>query len=671
MSAGFTRIRYIPSVSRDFFRQFSSVVKHGQTGSDAGLFAHREEISKRDRALDAIRLLLYTWQAMSDTLPATHPARKLLKDLFGFTEFRPNQERIIAASLRGQDVFAALPTGGGKSLCYQLPAMLRSGLTVVVSPLIALMKDQVDAAHTAGLQAAYLNSSQEIGQRAEIHDKLKNRQLKLLYISPERLSVDGVLEALPLWNCVAVAVDEAHCISDWGHDFRPDYRLLSRIRKAYPDIPITAFTATATQRVQNDIIRLLELQKPFTVRASFNRPEIYYRVEPKVNVNRRITEFVKSRAGRSGIVYRATRADVEKTAAFLRDHGCNALPYHAGLPDEIRKENQERFKNDETETIVATIAFGMGIDKPDIRYVVHGDLPKSMEAYYQETGRAGRDGDDAEVLLLWGAADLMKAQFHIQRVRDTGERERASGSLREMALYAQTFDCRRRLILKHFNEVHPGDCNGCDVCRGEVESVDATEDARKILSAAARTGMRYGAHYLVDIVLGNKTEKVKEREHDQLPTFGIGADNNRKYWLALADDMEARGFFFRNEERYKAMEITENGKNLLFGREEFRTIRRTSRTKELIHTGQEKLDEMDSESLILFEKLRSLRKRLAAEKKIPPYMVFSDRTLRTMVLRRPGNPDELLECAGVGMKKLEAYGKDFIEVFQKQSDSAP
>ena len=606
---------------------------------------------------------------MSETLPANHPARKLLKDFFGFSGFRPNQERIIAASLQGQDVFAALPTGGGKSLCYQLPAMLRNGLTVVVSPLIALMKDQVDAACGAGVEAAYLNSSLELGRRTEVYRRLKNRQLKLLYISPERLSVDGVLETLAAWNCVAVAVDEAHCISDWGHDFRPDYRLLSRIRATFPDIPISAFTATATNQVQQDIIRLLNLENPCTVRASFNRPEIFYRVESKVNVNRRIADFVKSRTGRSGIIYRATRSDVEKTTAFLRDHGCNALPYHAGLPDVIRNENQNRFKNDETQTIVATIAFGMGIDKPDIRYVVHGDLPRSIEAYYQETGRAGRDGDDAEVLLLWGAGDLMKAQFQIRRITDTEERRRATESLRAMALYAQTFDCRRRLVLRHFDETHPGDCNGCDVCRGEVESVDVTEDARKILSAAARTRMRYGAHYLVDIVLGCRTEKVTEREHDQLPTFGVGADKSRKFWLALADDLEARGYFFRNEDRYKAMEITEPGKNLLFGREEFRTIRRTSGKKELVHTGQQIIDELDPEGLILFEKLRGIRKQLAAGRKIAPYLVFSDRTLRAMVQRRPRSLNELLECPGVGMKKLEAYGELFIDIFRERSEA--
>ena len=592
--------------------------------------------------------------------------RKILKTVFGFDQFRPHQEAIISAALSGRDVFAALPTGGGKSLCYQLPALLRDGLTVVVSPLIALMKDQVDAVRAAGVEAGCLNSAMETSERADVHAALNRRTLKLLYIAPERLGVDGAYERLADWGCCAVAIDEAHCISEWGHDFRPDYRQLSRIRRQFPSIPIIALTATATRRVQEDIIGQLGLEKPHIVRAGFDRPEIFYRVEPKRDVLRRIAEFALARKGRSGIVYRSTRADVEKTAAYLRDRGVDALPYHAGLPDEIRKGNQDEFKADRASVIVATVAFGMGIDKPDIRFVVHGDLPKSLEAYYQETGRAGRDGDDAEVLLLWSAGDTAKSRFHINKMEDSREREKASDSLRKMMLFARTFACRRKVLLAHFDESHPGDCSGCDVCAGEVESVDATEDGRKLLSAAARTEQRYGSHHLVDIVRGTLTDKIKERHHDELPTFGIGAEETRKHWLGIAEDLEAGGFVYRDEERFKALVMTREGQDLLFGRTEFRTVRRAKDKSESIHAGtlrfksQSGDQELTEKDTALFEILRKLRFRLAAEIGKPPYVIFPDRTLRALALSRPETGSEMLECPGVGEKKLATWGDVFL-----------
>ena len=594
--------------------------------------------------------------------PDDRDTRRVLKQVFGFDSYRPHQESIIAAALEGRDVFAALPTGGGKSLCYQLPALIRSGLTVVVSPLIALMKDQVDAARSGGVPAACLNSAMDADERSAVFRDLAARRLKLLYVAPERLAVDGAFERLADWDCSAVAVDEAHCISEWGHEFRPDYRLLSRIRSTFPDIPVTALTATATRRVQDDIIAQLGLKDPFVVRAGFDRPELFYRVEPKRDPLRRIAEFVGARSGRSGIVYRATRADVEKTAAYLRDRGIDAAPYHAGLPDEVRRRNQEDFKTDRIPVICATIAFGMGIDKPDIRFVVHGDLPRSLEAYYQETGRAGRDGDDAEVLLLWSAGDLARARFHIDRMENSQERERAAGSLRTMRLYAGTFACRRKALLAHFDEPHPGNCGGCDVCAGEVESVDATEDARKLLSAAARTGMRYGAHHLVDILRGTLTDKVKQRGHDDLPTFGIGAAETRKHWLAVADDLEALGFVYRDEERYKALVMTDEGRELLYGRREFRSVRRAVDRAESVHTGRLSFDEadLDDAEKKLFEALRQRRLEEARRIGRPPYMIFPDRTLRAMAVRHPHTPAELLDCPGVGEKKLAHFGEAFL-----------
>ncbi len=605
----------------------------------------------------------------------TTDIRRLMKQVFGFDDFRPHQESIITAALADRDIFAALPTGGGKSLCYQLPALVRDGLTVVVSPLIALMKDQVDAARAAGVKASYLNSAMENNERIKVLQALDAGELKLLYIAPERLAVDGGYEKLAAWGCAAVAVDEAHCISEWGHDFRPNYRQLSRIRERFPGIPITALTATATLKVQEDIVTQLGLENTFTLRAGFDRPELFYRVEPKRDVLVRIAEFAKARAGRSGIVYRATRADVEKTAAYLRDRGVEALPYHAGLPDEIRRRNQEEFKNDRVAVMVATVAFGMGIDKPDIRFVIHGDLPKSLEAYYQETGRAGRDGDDAEVLLLWSAGDMAKSRFHISKMENPVERSNAEEALRKMVRFADTFACRRKILLTHFDEEHSGSCGGCDVCAGEVESIDATEDGRKLLSAAARTEQRYGAHYLVDIVRGTVTDKITDRGHESLPTFGVGKNASRKYWLAITGDLEAGGFVYRDEARFKALVITQAGKDLLYGKVEFRTVRRAESKKESIHAGTLKLSgkagdiELSDSDKLLFENLRVLRHSEAQKIGKPPFMIFSDRTLRALAVQRPETGNEMLDCPGVGEKKLATWGDIFLAEIRNFSDS--
>ena len=611
--------------------------------------------------------------------PDTAAPDSVLKQVFGFTDFRPHQKSIIEASLSGQDVFAALPTGGGKSLCYQLPALIRPGLTLVVSPLIALMKDQVEAARASGVEAGYLNSAMTPEERSEVYKSLNMRKMKLLYIAPERLAAEGSCENLAAWGCSAVAVDEAHCISEWGHEFRPEYRQISRIKQVLPGIPIMALTATATRRVQDDIISQLGLANPYIIRAGFNRPEIFYRVEPKRDTLKRIADFTAARKGRSGIIYRSTRKEVEKTAGYLRGKGIEARPYHAGLPDEIRSKNQEDFKTDKIQVIVATLAFGMGIDKPDIRFVIHGDLPRSLEAYYQETGRSGRDGDDAEVLLLWNAGDMAKTLYHINKLENRVERERAGESLRKMRLYAATFACRRKVLLAHFDEAHNGNCGGCDVCAGEVESVDATEDARKFLSAAIRTEQRYGAHYLVDILRGTLTDKIRERGHETIKTFGVGMDKSRKYWLGIADDLESGAFIYRNEERFKALGITGEGMELLYGRREFRTVRRVDGKNESIHTDTLKYisgrnrkgieeKKLEGEDLLLFESLKALRYKKAGEIGKPPYVIFPDKTLRALAVIRPHTGEEMLECPGVGEKKLETWGELFMEairIFEK------
>ncbi len=614
--------------------------------------------------------------------------RAVLRDVFGFTEFRPNQEEIVEAVLAGRDVFAAMPTGGGKSICYQLPALLLPGLTVVVSPLLALMKDQVDAARELGLPAAFLNSALDAEEAREVYRDLFAGRLKLLYISPERFSLEGFAEKLSGFDVALFAVDEAHCLSEWGHDFRPDYLGLAAIRDVFPRARIAAFTATATTKVQEDIIGLLALKDPFVVRASFDRRELFYEVAPKVDVLRQILEFVEARPGEAGIVYRTSRADVEKTAAFLKAKGIKAVPYHAGLPQARREKHQDLFNRDKADVVVATIAFGMGIDKSNIRFVVHGDLPKSVEGYYQETGRAGRDGLDSRCLLLFGRGDVARQSWFIERTEDAEERERARKRLRRMADFASVNVCRRKQLLEYFDEPHPGNCGACDVCTGVAEEISASEEARMLLSAVARTGERFGLVHVVDVVTGADTEKVRRFGHDRLRTFGVGGDRPKGFWLGLAGDLIAQGCLRQNPDRYNALELTASGRDVLFGREEFRVLKRAepgsakkkrggrkgpgkeARADAKIRGGAETEGDAAAKSAAglrragadegLFERLRLVRLDIAGEKNLPPYVVFSDKTLREMCRLLPETREELLEVSGVGEHKLEAYGGRFL-----------
>ena len=412
----------------------------------------------------------------SDLLPT-------LKSVFGFSGFRPHQEEIVRALLGRRDLFAVMPTGGGKSLCYQLPARLLPGVCLVISPLISLMKDQVDAAKAIGLKAAFLNSSQGAVEQRDVEQALKANEIDLLYVSPERFAMASFTMLLRSVALAFVAIDEAHCISEWGHDFRPDYLQLSEIVRQFPECPIAAFTATATRRVEQDIIAKLGLREPYRVRASFNRPNLFYQVLPKTDPERQLLQFVRSRRGEQGIIYRTTRKSVENTAALLNANGIKALPYHAGLEDRVRASNQEAFNRDETDVVVATIAFGMGIDKSNVRYVVHGDLPKNIEGYYQETGRAGRDGDPAHCLLLFGYGDIPRITYFFEQITDEGAKRHARHCLDEMVRYGSARVCRRKQLLAYFNEHYPqDDCGMCDVCAGEVDEIDATVEAQMLLS---------------------------------------------------------------------------------------------------------------------------------------------------------------------------------------------
>ncbi|MBF9016262.1 MULTISPECIES: DNA helicase RecQ [unclassified Oceanispirochaeta] len=592
-------------------------------------------------------------------------AKKILKSVFGYSSFRDNQIDVITAIMSGKDVFTSMPTGGGKSLCYQIPGLMFDGLTVVISPLIALMKDQVDDAISKGIPAAFLNSTLKKDDISEIYSRLYRNEIKLLYLSPERLAVEGYIDRLHELKVAFFAIDEAHCLSEWGHDFRPDYLFLSQIRDNFPDVPMAAFTATATNKVQDDIIRLLKLKKPLTVRASFDRKELNYQVRPKTEVLSQISAFIKNHPEESGIVYRISRKDVEKTAAHLKKRGIKALHYHAGLNKEERTRNQELFNNDEVDVICATTAFGMGINKNNIRYVVHGDLPKSMEGYYQETGRAGRDGLDSNCVLFFGTGDIAKQNYFIDQIEDPQEQVKCKENLNSLVRFSTVNVCRRKQILEYFGEVHNGECGNCDVCNDITEKVEATVDAQKVLSAIARTNQGFGINHIIDIVWGADTEKIRARNHNELKTFGVGKDKSKKWWRGIINELIGQQAIFQDSDRYNVLCMTELGQNILYGRVDF-FISETSASKEPEGPSRDDLlDRGGFKDRALIKLLKEKRTEIAQENHIPPYIIFSDKTLKDMSLLKPRNNDEFLLVSGVGEKKMEVYGPLFLPVINK------
>jgi len=581
-----------------------------------------------------------------------------LKEIFGYDTFRPNQEQIVRAILEGRHVFAVMPTGGGKSLCYQLPARIMQGTTVVISPLISLMKDQVDGAVSMGLDAAFINSSMAFDEVMEVREKLLDGQLDLLYVSPERFAMEGFISTLERAPVTHFAIDEAHCISEWGHDFRPDYLALSGIVKNFPGVPVSAFTATATRKVQDDILKKLALVTPHTVRASFDRPNLFYRVIPKDNIKKQLLSFIQNHPGQSGIIYRTSRKSVEETTAFLRTHNINALPYHAGMQPAERTASQEQFIRDDAQVVVATIAFGMGIDKSNISYILHGDLPKNIEGYYQETGRAGRDGSPAECVLYFSYGDINKMRYFIDQVEDDNDRRVASDKLQQMVNLAATHVCRRRTLLAYFGEEYPKEnCDTCDVCEGSTHITDATTDARIVMSAIARTGQRFGVQHIIDIVTGSDTEKIRERDHQNLKTYGAGAHQKKKYWRRVTNELLAQNCLNRTDDQYPVLQITNMGKEVLTGNTPFfiTAIKERKRKRE-VDTSVYDID--------LFEKLRTLRKKIADSQGVPAYIVFSDSTLREMCVRKPENDGQFLDVPGVGRRKLDKYGAEFMEIIR-------
>ncbi len=610
---------------------------------------------------------------MAATLPQSPALLPLLKQHFGFTTFRPFQEDIIRATLEGNDVLAVLPTGGGKSLCFQLPALALSGLTVVVSPLIALMKDQVDALRTAGVDATFLNSTLSPEESRMRLEGLRLGEYRLLYVAPERLMLSGFLEDLQSWNPRLIAIDEAHCISEWGHDFRPEYRQLGELQARFPEVPLMALTATATERVRADILSLLRLRSPQVFVASFNRPNLFYKVEPKIKGYAQTLAYLRHHPQDSGIIYCQSRKSTEKLAEKLRADGVTAAPYHAGLPPETRAANQEQFLRDEVRVVAATIAFGMGINKPNVRFVIHYDLPKSIEGYYQETGRAGRDGLPAECLMLFSPGDVAKQTGFIDEKTDPEEQRHAREQLQRMVHYAEMADCRRASLLAYFGEIHPVEnCGGCDNCLAPRASYDGTIDAQKFLSCVyrirERSGFSVGMRHVAEVLVGAETEKIRRWGHHELSTYGIGKDYPPARWQEIGRELIRLGFLAQTPGQYSVLELAPEGLAALKRRQKIQ-LTEPAKTVAPVATAK-RAGAIDCDEA-LFEKLRGLRRRLATERDVPAYIIFSDATLRQMAREYPANSADLAEISGVGRKKLEEFGVAFLSEIKSYLELNP
>ncbi|MFT5572639.1 MAG: ATP-dependent DNA helicase RecQ [Cryomorphaceae bacterium] len=591
-------------------------------------------------------------------------AEELLKHTFGYVDFRGQQKKVIQSTLDGRDSLILMPTGGGKSLCYQIPGVVRDGMAIVVSPLIALMQDQVGALLQLGLRAAYLNSTLSREQHSEVMRAIHDGNLDLLYVAPERLLQENTLQRLMSVEISLIAIDEAHCVSQWGHDFRADYLGLHVLAQAFPNVPRIALTATADQRTREEIVARLALHEPEVFVSSFDRPNIRYIVQEKGDAKAQLIKFLQDYRGKAGIVYCMSRNRVDGIAAWLEGRGVNALPYHAGLDAHQRADNQRRFLREEGVVMVATIAFGMGIDKPDVRFVAHLDLPKSLEAYYQETGRAGRDGQPSDAWMVYGLQDVVRIAKMVNDSNADEQHKRIErGKIDSLLGWCEATTCRRRSLLQYFGESMQGACGNCDVCLNPPKTWDATEAAQKLMSNIYRTGQRFGSGHVIDVLRGKDTPKVNQFGHHKLSTFGIGEDLGDKQWRSILRQLLVQNYLLVNEAQYGAIQLTEKARSLLKGeikvflREDIEAIKPT-RAKRVAS----KVDEGDRE---LWDALRACRKTLAEAQGVPPYTIFHDATLMEMMEFRPKDNAELLSISGVGEVKLQKYGDEFLQLLSE------
>ena len=596
-------------------------------------------------------------------------ALEILRNTFGYRDFRGDQQDIINHVLAGNDALVLMPTGGGKSLCYQVPAMIRPGTGIIISPLIALMQDQVSALLQLGIRAAFLNSTLPAQTVWETEQGLLNNDMDLLYIAPERLLQERTLALLERTRLALFAIDEAHCVSQWGHDFRKDYLALDQLQQRFPSVPRIALTATADERTRFEIRERLGLEQAKVYISGFNRPNIRYRITTRLEERKQLLQFLETEhQGDAGIVYCLSRKKTEAVAEWLTAQGRTALPYHAGLESRVRYRHQQRFLQEEGIIIVATIAFGMGIDKPDVRFVAHLDLPKSIEAYYQETGRAGRDGTAANAWMVYGLEDVVKLRQMLEQ-SDAEENHKwvERHKLNAMLGLCEITSCRRHALLQYFGEESPARCGNCDTCLHPVETWDGTTAARKALSCVYRTGQLFGARHLIDVLLGKENDKVRKFGHQRLSTFGIGEELNMEQWRSVFRQLIARGFLSVDLKGFGSLLLTDQSRPLLQGEAQV-FLRKDDRIKK--PSRKQRKTPLQVSDPELFEKLKACRKQLAVKQGLPPYVIFHDTTLVEMTQRLPSSPDELLQVSGVGAHKLEQYGEDFLAVIRAHRDEA-
>jgi ATP-dependent DNA helicase RecQ len=606
--------------------------------------------------------------------------QQILRDTFGYTSFRGAQQAIVEHVGAGGDALVLMPTGGGKSLCYQIPALVRDGVGIVVSPLIALMQDQVDALKQLGVSAAFLNSSLDADAAREVYRQIHRGELKLLYVAPERLMTEGfleLLEGLQQDNGIGLfAIDEAHCVSQWGHDFRPEYRALTVLHERFPNVPRIALTATADAPTRREIIERLALGQAQQFVSSFDRPNIRYRVTLKDNARKQLQTFLETEhPNDAGIVYCLSRKKVEETAGWLKEQGWDALPYHAGLDASVRNKNQRRFLREEGVIMVATVAFGMGIDKPNVRFVAHLDLPKSMEGYYQETGRAGRDGLPANAWMAYGLGDVVSMRQMLLSGDAPEERKRVELQKLDALLgFCESTECRHQTILRYFGEEHPGDCGQCDNCLSPVDTWNATEAARMALSCVYRTGQRFGVAHLIDVLLGKATPKVEQFNHQQLSVFGIGKELAQQQWSSVYRQLVAAGFISVDMEAYGGLKLTEESRPVLKGEQEVwlrRDAEPAKRKTSKAERGSRIREAFDGANEDpLWQALKAKRMELAREQGVPPYVIFHDSTLLEILNHKPQTLDEMGRISGVGQAKLAKYGDAFLQVVEDAANGA-